>query len=100
MNLPDCQHLLAGSLPCPEQCPRGTLLGQTAASDTHDGLRIRERREGILCQDDPVNALAAYWYGFGWLHGGIAMGLLDDGDGPGCPFTSVIEPFPGSEGET
>ena len=36
---------------------------------------------------DLVNALAAYYYGFGWLHFGLAYGLLSlPGKKPACPF--------------
>jgi hypothetical protein len=49
----------------------------------------------FFTRGDPVNTLAAYWYAFGWLHSGIALGLLVSDNGtPGCPFTSAIEPLP------
>ena len=56
--------------------PTNTPLGD-AAADVHematsyleDGRHFREA-------DDPVNALAAYSYGYGWLDAGVRMGLF------------------------
>ncbi|WP_251330795.1 DUF357 domain-containing protein [Haloplanus pelagicus] len=56
--------------------PAGTPLGETAAecremavSYLDDGRHFRET-------GDPVNALAAYSYGYGWLDAGVRMGLF------------------------
>jgi uncharacterized protein len=44
---------------------------------------------------DPVNALASYYYGFGWLHFGMAYGLLAHArEEPACPFTAPTEKIP------
>jgi|SRR5208337_373446 len=96
MRLQDCQHLLADSLArCRSTAPDNTLLGQTAASVLIMVSAYESDGRTFFAGGDPVNALAAYWYGFGWLHGGIAMGLLITGTGTaGCPFTSVIEAIP------
>jgi uncharacterized protein len=40
----------------------------------------------FLASGDPVNALASFWYGLGWLHFGIAYGLLVSDEKPACPF--------------
>ena len=44
---------------------------------------------------DLVNALAAFWYGAGWLHFGISSGLLiSDSRNPFCPFAGPLEKLP------
>lgn len=57
--------------------PPGTPLGEAAAevfemaeSYLDDGRHFREN-------DDPVNALASYSYGYGWLDAGVRLGLFD-----------------------
>jgi hypothetical protein len=49
-----------------------------------DGTRFFQR-------DDPVNALASYYYGFGWLHFGVSSGLLNNSCSAACPFTGPAE---------
>ncbi|ABS56583.1 hypothetical protein Mboo_2069 [Methanoregula boonei 6A8] len=51
----------------------------------------------FFSRDDPVNALAAYYYGFGWLHFGIAYGLLSRSGKPACPFDGQHETLPLSQ---
>ncbi|MDO9325001.1 MAG: DUF357 domain-containing protein [Methanoregula sp.] len=44
---------------------------------------------------DLVNALAAFWYGAGWLHFGVSSGLIVyDIGSPFCPFTGLSEKLP------
>jgi len=44
---------------------------------------------------DLVNALAAFWYGAGWLHFGILSGLLHcEGPKPFCPFAEPLDILP------
>jgi hypothetical protein len=45
----------------------------------------------FLVSGDPVNALAAFYYGFGWLHFGLASGFLAVTDAAACPFTGLPE---------
>lgn len=68
--------------------PEGTPLGEAAAdcremaeSYLHDGRHFRE-------EDDPVNALAAFAYGYGWLDAGVRMGLFVIADGDEELFTT------------
>jgi hypothetical protein len=52
----------------------------------------------FLSRNDPVNALAAFLYGLGWLHCGFAAGLLRfSKDRPGCPFVGTFGKVPPSE---
>ncbi|MEF8856786.1 MAG: DUF357 domain-containing protein [Haloplanus sp.] len=46
-----------------------TECRQMAASYLDDGRHFR-------ASDDPVNALAAFSYGYGWLDAGVRMGLF------------------------
>ena len=46
----------------------------------------------FLSQNDPVNALAAFLYGLGWIHCGTASGLLvSPRPGRTCPFAGPSE---------
>ena len=96
MRLQECQHILADSLAhARSSAPASTPLGQTAASILTMGTADESDGRAFYARGDPVNTLGAYWYGFGWLHGGIALGLLAMGNGtPGCPFTTAVEPLP------
>ncbi len=49
--------------------------------------------DSFLASGDPVNALAAYCYGSGWLHCGAACGFLSVPD-TGCPLNEPIGPLP------
>ncbi len=70
--------LLADALSAAEPAaPDGTPLTEAAAecvemasSYLDDGRHFRER-------GDPVNALASFSYGHGWLDAGARMGVLD-----------------------
>ena len=56
----------------PAETPLGTAAAECremAASYLEDGRHFRE-------DDDPVNALAAFSYGYGWLDAGVRMGLF------------------------
>jgi hypothetical protein len=61
--------------------PSGTPLGDAAAeceemarSYLDDGRHFRD-------EDDLVNALAAFSYGYGWLDAGVRMGLFEVPEG-------------------
>ncbi|ELZ26329.1 hypothetical protein C474_21581 [Halogeometricum pallidum JCM 14848] len=67
--------------------PRETPLGgaaveieEMAVSYLEDGRHFREN-------DDPVNALASFSYGYGWLDAGVRMGLFEVPEGTGL-FTT------------
>mgnify|MGYP000592675955 FL=1 len=56
----------------PESSPLGAAATESremAVSYLEDGRHFREN-------GDPVNALAAYSYGYGWLDAGVRLGLF------------------------
>jgi hypothetical protein len=57
----------------PASTPLGTAateVREMALSYLEDGRHFREH-------DDPVNALAAFSYGYGWLDAGVRLGLFE-----------------------
>jgi hypothetical protein len=85
------RSLEAGLLTSVDAAPRGTVLGTLsgkirlmAGSYESDGLTF-------LASGDEVNALAGFWYAFGWLHFGYAYGLVSGPSPATCPA-------PGSSG--
>ncbi|WP_435185150.1 DUF357 domain-containing protein [Halobellus sp. EA9] len=71
--------LAAAEVAVPKSTPLGEAAGEVremALSYLEDGRHFREN-------DDPVNALAAFSYGYGWLDAGVRLGLFeipDDSD--------------------
>jgi len=71
--------LAAAAVAVPESTPLGDAaleIREMALSYLEDGRHFRE-------SDDPVNALAAFSYGYGWLDAGVRLGLFavpDDTD--------------------
>jgi len=99
MTLLQYQALLADTLAgtrcsAPEDSPcanTGQAVLRMAAAYESDGRTF-------IAAGDPVNALASFLYGLGWLHCGSASGLLvAAGNRFGCPFTGPFEPVPGSQ---
>jgi len=97
MNLVDCGKLLSAGIEStviasPEKTPlalaAGTVLGMARAY-SKDG-------DTFYAAGDRVNALASYWYGFGWLHFGYAYGLFAmlGIDMNCCPFKGTCEKLP------
>jgi len=75
--------------------PKGSPLGALAA--TVKGMVQAYADDGATFaqKGDPVNALASYYYGFGWLHFGMAYGLLAHAwEEPACPFAAPTEKIP------
>jgi uncharacterized protein len=76
----------------PEDTPLGALAGTVrgmARAYADDGATF-------FSGGDLVNALAAYYYGSGWLHFGLAYGLFTfRGERtPTCPFIGPAETLP------
>ena len=71
------ERMLADALDAADLAvPEGTPLGDAASdcwemaeSYLEDGRHFRE-------EDDPVNALASFSYGYGWIDCGVRMGLF------------------------
>jgi len=65
--------LAAATVAVPESTPLGDAaaeIREMALSYLEDGRHFRE-------DDDPVNALAAFSYGYGWLDAGVRLGLFE-----------------------
>lgn len=56
--------------------PEGTPLGRAAADCVEMADAYLEDGRHFHDDGDPVNALAAYAYGYGWLDAGVRMGLF------------------------
>ncbi len=92
MKITDCQILFSATL---------STTRITAPENTHFN-RIADRvlemarayeSDGItfFLSGDPVNALACFYYGFGWLHFGLSSGLFATTATPVCPFLEPHE---------
>jgi uncharacterized protein len=95
MKIRDCQEslaeLLAGAL---RANPAGTPLGRSAQAVLVMARAYESDGRTFLASGDPVNALASFWYGFGWIHFGVAYGLLIDNGNTVCPFHEPCENLP------
>lgn len=97
MNLADCGTLLAilvdrTVIASPEKTPLSTAAGTIlimARAYAKDG-------DTFSMTGDPVNAMAGYYYGFGWLHFGWAYGLLEKPETAldCCPFQGACDRLP------
>ena len=77
--------------------PEGTPLWRTGQAVIRMASAYESDGKTFLSGDDPVNALAAFLYGLGWLHCGIASGLLGCSEiNPPCPFATPMENVPAS----
>jgi len=99
MNAVQGLSLLRGSLEgvrcaAPEGSPYGKAgreILTMASAYASDGMAFLNRA-------DTVNAIAAFAYGLGFLHFGIASGLLvPKTERHGCPFRETFEPVPPEE---
>lgn len=79
------EHLLTALVKSTDTPAQGTVLGnlvrmirQMASAYESDGLLF-------LASGDEVNALASFWYAFGWLHFGYAYGLITGPQPRICP---------------
>lgn len=92
----DCRDTLADGL----AHSRSAALPHTTLE--RDASAVMEMAEAYLKdgttfynKGDLVNALAAFFYGAGWLHFGIASGLIIcNSKKPFCPFTGPWERLP------
>jgi hypothetical protein len=58
------------------QPPAGTPFGEAAADCQEMAESYLRDGRHFRAADDPVNALAAFSYGYGWLDCGVRMGLF------------------------
>ncbi|ERG96675.1 DUF357 domain-containing protein [Haloquadratum walsbyi] len=56
--------------------PPTTPLGRAARETREMARSYLEDGRHFRADDDPVNALAAFSYGYGWLDAGVRMGLF------------------------
>ncbi|HEX3001511.1 MAG TPA: DUF357 domain-containing protein [Methanoregula sp.] len=93
MRIAECGAVLASTIVRTiSSAPEATPLGRTGQAVLRMAAAYESDGRIFLSRDDPVNALAAFLYALGWLHCGIASGLLVCTGGiPGCPFETAAE---------
>ena len=78
------ERMLADAIAAAEpRPPADTPLGDAAADVAEMASSCLEDGRHFRADDDPVNALASYSYGYGWLDAGVRLGLFavpDDTD--------------------
>lgn len=78
------ERMLAEALEATESAvPPDTPLGVAATECREMAEAYLEDGRHFRANDDPVNALASYSYGYGWLDCGVRIGLFsvpDDSD--------------------
>lgn len=80
------EQLLAEGLEAADPTPAAdTPLGEAAEACLEMASSYLEDGRHFVADDDPVNALAAFSYGHGWLDAGARIGLFDIPD-DGHPF--------------
>jgi uncharacterized protein len=95
MKTGECQAFLADLLAGASATnPADTLLGRSAAAVLVMARAYESDGRTFQASDDPVNALASFWYGLGWLHFGIAYGLLISNGSMTCPFKEPCRSLP------
>ncbi len=98
MRIAESREVLASALArttC--SAPEGTPLARTGQAMLRMASAYESDGRTFLSGDDPVNALAAFFYGLGWLHCGTASGLLVCSEEKRqCPFATPVENVPAS----
>jgi uncharacterized protein len=74
--------------------PESTPLNSIAASILEMARAYESDGTTFFDLNDPVNALAGFYYGLGWLHFGLSSGLLASTHQPACPFSGLQEMLP------
>jgi hypothetical protein len=71
------ERMLADAVEAAEtRPPADTPLGDAAAECREMAVSYLEDGRHFRSDGDPVNALAAFSYGYGWLDAGVRMGLF------------------------
>jgi len=74
--------------------PESTPLNSIAASILEMARAYESDGTTFFDLNDPVNALAGFYYGLGWLHFGLSSGLLASEHQSMCPFSGSQEILP------
>jgi uncharacterized protein len=92
MKIEECQVFLSAALSGTVIAnPKTSPLGRSAESVLVMARAYESDGRTFFVTGDPVNALASFWYGFGWLHFGISCGLMTSPETAGCPFRDTCE---------
>ena len=92
MKIADCQILFTTALSMTRiVAPESTPLNKIAASVLEMARAYEHDGRTFFLTQDPVNALAGFYYGLGWLHFGLSSGLLAITHPQGCPFSGPQE---------
>jgi len=96
MMIAECRDALADALACTRiAAQHHTLLEREASAVLEMAQAYQKDGATFYTAGDLVNALAAFWYGTGWLHFGMSSGLLIcDSHNPFCPFAGPSEKLP------
>jgi hypothetical protein len=77
MKIPDCQILFTTMLSGTRiSAPESTPINKISASVLEMARAYESDGISFFVCGDPVNALASFYYGFGWLHFGLSSGML------------------------
>ncbi len=92
MKSSECHDLLTQTLSTTRiSAPQSTHFNGVAAQILEMAYAYESDGVRFFQTGDPVNALASYYYGFGWLHFGGSSGLLSITLPAVCPFKGPRE---------
>ena len=96
MKIAECRLLLSTALAATRVAPLpGTVLGRTGSAELEIARAYLSDGTTFTNSGDPVNALASFYYAFGWLHCGAIHGtLITEMATPPCPFLGPLERLP------
>lgn len=99
MNIDELHILLSAALGKTRGiAPPDTALADTAAGQLEMVRAYESDGTTFAGSGDPVNALASFFYAFGWLHFGCAYGtLITDMKIQPCPFTRPCGRLPATD---
>jgi hypothetical protein len=96
MKITECQILFTTTLSATRiSAPESTPVNKIAALVLEMARAYESDGISFFVSGDPVNALASFFYGSGWLHFGLSSGLLTITTSPLCPFLEhqeVLQP--------
>ncbi|HUH78317.1 MAG TPA: DUF357 domain-containing protein [Methanoregula sp.] len=95
MKISECQQILAASLSSTRIAAAESSVLWRVARRVY-GMASAYESDGLTfsASGDPVNALAGFLYGLGWLHFGYSYGVLIRTGGASCPFGGSPEILP------